>query len=167
MKMISVLLSSSELLRMYLVSKISESRTTDTQRELFFKNSQLLGLGRQIELKFLEAFGVFSAKLLVLFWHCEFLVHRKVQLVLFPTKNLGFRLTHCVIHNYFVLHNNKEKTLRQTFLFTTYLLSTIYMLIRSTRLFGILDYCQVGIFFHTPVPFLRNFVNKKVGNLKN
>ena len=78
MKMISVLLSSSELLRMYLVSKISESRTTDTQRELFFKNSQLLGLGRQIELKFLEAFGVFSAKLLVLFWHCEFLVHRKV-----------------------------------------------------------------------------------------
>ena len=39
-------------------------RTTDTQRELFFKNSKLLGLGRQIGPKFFEAFGVFSAKLL-------------------------------------------------------------------------------------------------------
>ena len=28
----------------------------------FFKNSKLLGFGRQIGLKFLEAFGVFSAK---------------------------------------------------------------------------------------------------------
>ena len=53
-------------------------RTTDTQRELFFKNSKLLGLGRQIGLKFFEAFGVFSAKLLALFWHCVSLVHGKM-----------------------------------------------------------------------------------------
>ena len=39
------------------------SRTTDTQTELFFKNSKLLGLGRQIGPKFYEAFGVFLAKL--------------------------------------------------------------------------------------------------------
>ena len=31
--------------------------------ELFFKNLKLLGLGRQIGLKFYEAFGVFPAKL--------------------------------------------------------------------------------------------------------
>ena len=35
----------------------------DTQRELFFKNLKLLALGRQIKLKFYEAFGVFLAKL--------------------------------------------------------------------------------------------------------
>ena len=56
----------------------SATRTTDTQRELFFKNSKLLGFGRQIGLKFFEAFGVFSAKLLALFWHCESLVHEKM-----------------------------------------------------------------------------------------
>ena len=39
------------------------TRTTDTQTELFFKNLKLLGLGRQIEPKFYEAFGVFLAKL--------------------------------------------------------------------------------------------------------
>ena len=39
------------------------TRTTDIQRELFFKNSKLLGLGRQIGLKFYEAFGAFLAKL--------------------------------------------------------------------------------------------------------
>ena len=39
-----------------------KSRTTDTQTELFFKNSKLLGLGRQIGPKFYEAFGVFLAK---------------------------------------------------------------------------------------------------------
>ena len=39
------------------------SRTTDTQTERFFKNSKLLGLGRQIGPKFYEAFGVFLAKL--------------------------------------------------------------------------------------------------------
>ena len=53
-------------------------RTTDTQRELFFKNSKLLGLGRQIGLKFWGAFWLFPAKLLALFWHCESLVHGKV-----------------------------------------------------------------------------------------
>ena len=45
-------------------STVYVARTTDTQRELFFKNSKLLGLGRQIGPKFFEAFGVFSAKLL-------------------------------------------------------------------------------------------------------
>ena len=39
------------------------SRTTDTQRELFFKNLKFLGLGRQIGPKFYEAFWVFLAKL--------------------------------------------------------------------------------------------------------
>jgi hypothetical protein len=39
------------------------SRNMDTQRELFFKNYKLLGLGSQIGLKFYEAFGVFLAKL--------------------------------------------------------------------------------------------------------
>jgi hypothetical protein len=53
-------------------------QTTDTQREFFFKNSKLLGLGRQIGLKFYEAFGVFLAKLLALFCHCESLVHGKM-----------------------------------------------------------------------------------------
>ena len=38
------------------------AQTTDTQTELFFKNSKLLGLGRQIGPKFYEAFGVFLAK---------------------------------------------------------------------------------------------------------
>ena len=42
---------------------VLKSRTTDIQRELFFKNWKLLGLGRQIGLKFYEAFGVFLAKL--------------------------------------------------------------------------------------------------------
>ena len=34
------------------------------ERTFFFKNSNLLGLGKQIGLKFFEAFRVFSAKLL-------------------------------------------------------------------------------------------------------
>ena len=50
-------------------------RTTDIQRELFFKNSKLLGLGRQIGLKFWGAFWLF---LLALFWHWESLDHGKV-----------------------------------------------------------------------------------------
>ena len=37
------------------------ARTTDIQRELFFKNSKLLGWGRQIGLKFYEVFRVFPA----------------------------------------------------------------------------------------------------------
>ena len=59
---------------------------TDTQREFFFQKSQNFGL------KYFEAFGVFSAKLSALFWHCESLVHGKMQLVLFPTKNFGFQV---------------------------------------------------------------------------
>ena len=35
------------------------TRTTDTQRELFFKNPKLLGLGRQIGLKFLRKLSYF------------------------------------------------------------------------------------------------------------
>ena len=45
----------------------SHSWTMDIQRELFFKNSKVLGLGRQIGLKFWGAFWVFPAKLLALF----------------------------------------------------------------------------------------------------
>ena len=48
------------------------------ERAFFFKNLKLLVLGRQIWLKFFEAFGVFLAKLLALFWHCESLVHGKM-----------------------------------------------------------------------------------------
>ena len=71
------------------ISDVSLTRTTDIQRELFFKNSKLLGLGRQIGLKFWGAFWLFPAKMLALFWHCESLVHGKVLLDLFPTKNVG------------------------------------------------------------------------------
>ena len=39
----------------------------------FFKNSKVLGLGRQIGLKF----WLFPAKILALFLHCESLVHGK------------------------------------------------------------------------------------------
>ena len=68
------------------------SRTMDTghPERAFFKNPKLLGLGWQIGLKFYEAYGVFLAKLLALFWHCESIVHGKVYLVLFPTKSFGF-----------------------------------------------------------------------------
>ena len=44
----------------------------------FFKNLKLLGLGKQIGLKFWGSFWLFPAKLLTLFWHCESLVHGKV-----------------------------------------------------------------------------------------
>ena len=47
----------------------------------FFKNPKLLGLGRQIGLKFFEAFGVFSAKLSALFWQCESLVRGKMYVL--------------------------------------------------------------------------------------
>ena len=46
-------------------------RTTDIQRELFFKNSKVLGLGRQIGLKFWGAFWLFPAKLLALWVPCS------------------------------------------------------------------------------------------------
>ena len=62
------------------VSSYCCTRTTYTQRELFFKNSKRWGLGRQIGLKFFEAFGVFLAKLLALFWHCKSLVHWKMYI---------------------------------------------------------------------------------------
>ena len=39
------------------------TRTTDIQRELIFNNSKFLGFGRQIGLKFYDAFGAFLAKL--------------------------------------------------------------------------------------------------------
>jgi hypothetical protein len=58
--------------------KWPRARTTDTQRELFFKKSKAVGLGRQIGLKYFEAFGVFSVKILALFWNCESLVQGKV-----------------------------------------------------------------------------------------
>ena len=62
----------------YLRPTYLQPRTTDIQRELFFKNLKLLGLGRQIGLKFWGAFWLFPAKLLALFWHCESIVHGKV-----------------------------------------------------------------------------------------
>ena len=50
-----------------------------TSREsFFFKNSKVLGLGRQIGLKFWGAFWLFPAIKLALFWHCDSLVHGKV-----------------------------------------------------------------------------------------
>ena len=44
---------------------------------VFFKNARRLGLGR-IGLNSFVAFGVFSAKLSALVWHCECFVHRKM-----------------------------------------------------------------------------------------
>ena len=41
------------------------------EREIIFKNSKLLSLGRQIGLKFFETFQLFLAKLSALFWHYE------------------------------------------------------------------------------------------------
>ena len=41
---------------------------TDTQIEFFFENPKLLILGKQIGLKILGAFGVFSAYLLAPIW---------------------------------------------------------------------------------------------------
>jgi hypothetical protein len=64
---------------------------TDTQRELFFENLKLLGLGRQIGPKNVGAFWVFSAKLQYQSWHCESLVHGFEYLVEFFTKNFGFQ----------------------------------------------------------------------------
>ena len=61
-----------------------------TPRESFFKNPKLLDLGKHFGLKFIEAFGIFSAKLSPLFWHCESLVHGKMYLVVFSTKKLWF-----------------------------------------------------------------------------
>ena len=52
------------------------TRTTDTQRQLFFQNSQTCsGLGRQIGLTRFVAFWVLSAKLQHPSWHCEPLAH--------------------------------------------------------------------------------------------
>ena len=59
----------------------------------FFQNPKLFGLGRQIGLKFIEAFVVFSAELSALFWRCESLVHG-MYLVVFPAKNCSFQAEH-------------------------------------------------------------------------
>ena len=45
------------------VAETAQPRNTDTQRELFFENPKLLGLGRQIGGKIGGVFGVFSADL--------------------------------------------------------------------------------------------------------
>ena len=97
------------------------SRTTDTQREFFFKNSKLLGLG--IGLKFFEAFGIFSAKILAPFWYCESLVHGKMQLVLFPAKTLVFRsktYNSQMLQNKILVVKNLEKSLH-TSIFGVYM----------------------------------------------
>ena len=59
---------------MYLLPPSPKARTTDTQRELFIKNLELLGLGRHFGLKFFEALGYFwldyQASILVLWVPC-------------------------------------------------------------------------------------------------
>jgi hypothetical protein len=66
--------------------------TSDTQRELFLKNHELLGLGRQIGPKILGAFEVFLAKVQHPFRHSESLVHGFEYLVVFSTKKtFGFK----------------------------------------------------------------------------
>ena len=45
------------------VAKTAQPRNTDTQRELFFENLKLLGLGRQIGRKIFEALGIFERTL--------------------------------------------------------------------------------------------------------
>ena len=42
-------------------------------------------------------FGVFSAKLSALLWHCESLVHGRMDLVIFPTKKLVFKPKQCIL----------------------------------------------------------------------
>ena len=65
---------------------------TDTQRELFSKNLRLLGLGRHIGPKNVEAFGVFSTKLKYPSWHYESFVHGLAYLVVVVfKKTLDFR----------------------------------------------------------------------------
>ena len=77
----------------------STPRYTDTQRELSFKNLELLSLGRYFGLKFFEAFGVFSAGLsapiLVLWVPCPcFLLFNhyfyKKNMPLYPTPKYLF-----------------------------------------------------------------------------
>ena len=51
------------------ILSLTDYRHTETV--FFSKNLKLLGLGRKIGLKFFDAFGVFSAKVSALFWHCE------------------------------------------------------------------------------------------------
>ena len=63
----------------------------DIKRELFFKNSKVLGLGRQIELKFWGAFWIFPAK----YWHyfgtVSPLFMGKCSWIFFLQKTLVFR----------------------------------------------------------------------------
>jgi hypothetical protein len=49
----------------FMYSAVYNPRTTDTQRELFFKNLKFLGLGRRFRRNLFEEFGVFSARLKV------------------------------------------------------------------------------------------------------
>ena len=49
-------------------------RTTDTERELFFKILELLGLGLHLGLKFLRHLGYFGPDYQLPSWYCEFLV---------------------------------------------------------------------------------------------
>ena len=74
------------------VVTLLKSRTTNAQWSLFSMISpKFLGLDRQIGLINFGTFEVFLAKLSALFWHCEFLVHGKTDLVGFPTKNFGLQ----------------------------------------------------------------------------
>jgi hypothetical protein len=75
-----------------LISSIRLQHGLQIPRERFFQKSETFGLRQTNLVEFFEAFGIFSAKLSSLFWHCESLVHGKMYLVLFPTKNFGFQV---------------------------------------------------------------------------
>ena len=56
-------------------------------------------LGRKIGVTNFDTFGVFLAKLSALFLHCESLVHRRMNLVVFSTK-MVFKPTYIVYPKY-------------------------------------------------------------------
>ena len=62
-------------------------RTTDSQRELFFKNLELLGLGRHFGVNVLMHLGYFRPDYQHPFWYCEFLVHIFQYSTIISTKN--------------------------------------------------------------------------------
>ena len=55
-----------------------------------FKKFESFGLGQTNWAEILGCILVISSQILALFWHRESLVHRKVYLDIFPTKNVGF-----------------------------------------------------------------------------
>ena len=72
----------------YWSSKWPKPRTTDTQRELFFKNLELLGLGRHFGWNFLGIWGIFGRTISTHFGTVFFIIQplflQKTKL-LYPT----------------------------------------------------------------------------------